>query len=289
MKVLDSIYSLREHLDKEAGGLLGFVPTMGALHEGHLSLVRESCRKSALTVVSIFVNPTQFNKPEDLKKYPRNIQHDMTLLEDILSDRDILFIPSYDDLYSREKEFSLDLDGLDRVMEGRHRPGHFEGVVRVVKLLFEVVQPDLAFFGQKDFQQLTIIKKMVDKLKMNITIIACPILRESHGLAMSSRNERLDPGIREKAKIIYSTLKRHSNINSLSEILSLEQRIISEINESGNFQTEYFEIVDNVSLAKLTPGSELSHKRKYYGCIAVFADKIRLIDNIEFSFEFIKG
>ncbi len=288
MKILETVNDLQLHLKQESIGTLGFVPTMGALHEGHLSLIRRSCQENDTCVVSIFVNPTQFNDPADLEKYPRDIGKDIALLEDIMQEKDILFIPGYEDLYSREKEFDLDLEGIDRVMEGKHRPGHFQGVVRVVKLLFEAVRPNKAYFGQKDFQQLTIIKKMVEKLRLNIDIIECHILREPNGLAMSSRNERLPADIREKAKIIHSTLSLYNNISQQAEIPLTEKKIISEINKTGNFKTEYFEIVDNVSLKRVSASSSLDPKLRYFGCIAVFAGEIRLIDNIEFCFQFLK-
>ncbi len=282
MKIIKTVSDLQSQLGRKSTGIVGFVPTMGALHEGHLSLIKASCHQSDTSVVSIFVNPTQFNNPEDLKKYPRDLNKDMSLLKDVLGENDILFIPEYDDLYSYEKEFELDLEGLDRVMEGKHRPGHFRGVVRVVKLLFEVVRPLRAYFGQKDFQQLTIIRKMVEKLDFNIEIIACPILRENSGLAMSSRNELLSSDIREKAAIIYKTLSRFNRCRDLSDIAEAEEQIISEINKSGIFKTEYFEIVDNLSLTKVDKNSSIDPRLKYYGCIAVFAGDIRLIDNIEF-------
>lgn len=288
MKILETVSDLQLNLKKENTGTLGFVPTMGALHQGHLSLIRRSCQENDTCVVSIFVNPTQFNDPTDLEKYPRDIGKDIALLEGIMQEEDILFIPGYEDLYSREKEFDLDLEGIDRVMEGKHRPGHFQGVVRVVKLLFEVVGPDKAYFGQKDFQQLTIIKKMVEKLRLNIDIVDCQILREPNGLAMSSRNERLPANIREEAKIIHSTLSLYKNISKQAEIPLIEKKIISEINKTGNFKTEYFEIVDNVSLKRVTASSNLDPQLRYFACIAVFAGEVRLIDNIEFCFQFLK-
>lgn len=289
MNIINSVTSLRKLLENETTKSIGFVPTMGALHEGHLSLVRQSCSESDLTVVSIFVNPTQFNDPDDLKKYPRDLDRDSSLLTDILSQRDILFVPEYDDLYDRELEFNLDLEGLDLVMEGKHRPGHFEGVVRVVKLLFEAVKPHRAYFGQKDFQQLTIIKKMVEKLAMDTDIIACPILREPSGLAMSSRNERLPEKIRSMAGLIHSTLCKHNTIAPKDDIPAIEKNIISEIESSGYFRTEYIEIVDDVSLTRISTSEDIIPGRKYFACIAVYTGEIRLIDNIEISFQFIKG
>lgn len=289
MKIFDTVDQLRMHLGNKREGVLGFVPTMGALHQGHLSLVGESRKRSDTTLVSIFVNPTQFNDPADLKKYPRDIRKDISLLSGILAEDDILFTPDYNDLYSREKDFSLDLEGLDLVMEGKYRPGHFSGVVRVVKLLFETVEPDLAFFGQKDFQQLAIIKKMVKVLNMDTKIIGCPILREENGLAMSSRNERLDPQTRKKAGIIYSALSKYCKVKSPAELQQTEINIIKEIEQGGDFRVEYLEVVDSESLNRITSSSVINTGLNFFACIAVYAGDVRLIDNTEFSFQFIKG
>jgi len=225
----------------------------------------------------------------DLESYPQDLDADLRLLDNILSDKDIVFTPHKNDLYSNEPDFDLNLNGLDQVMEGRHRPGHFEGVVRVVKLLFEVAEPEKAYFGQKDFQQLSIIRRMVAELDMDIDIVACPILREENGLAMSSRNERLQKDIRSKASIIYSSLKDHCIIQSISDLSIVKNEIIKKINSVSPFKVEYFEIVDNISLRSISSANEIDPKRLYYGCIAVFAGEVRLIDNVEFSFEFLKG
>ncbi|MDX2414913.1 MAG: pantoate--beta-alanine ligase [Bacteroidales bacterium] len=289
MIIIDSVADLRRLLAREEKFGTGFVPTMGALHRGHLSLVKQSSLDNKRTVVSIFVNPTQFNDTSDLEKYPRDLETDLSMLSNILSDKDIVFTPNYNDLYSFETEFSLDLMGLDQVMEGSHRPGHFEGVVRVVKLLFEAVTPEKAYFGQKDFQQLTIIKKMVKELNMGIEIIACPILREANGLAMSSRNERLSEHTRSLAAIIHSTLKEYCKVKSANELTGISQKIKDGINSVSPFLVEYFEIVDNISLRSVSSVSDIMSGRKYYGCIAVYAEEVRLIDNVEFSFAFIKG
>lgn len=288
MRIIKTVDQLREYLDSLEGSL-GFVPTMGALHNGHLSLVKESASKCTLTIVSIFINPTQFNDPNDLKNYPRDIEKDKDLLGRVLKEDDILFLPSYHDLYSREEEYTIDLEGLDRVMEGEHRPGHFEGVVRVVKLLFEAVKPHKAFFGQKDFQQLSIIRKMVEKLQLDIEIIACPILREENGLAMSSRNERLAPSTRKNAGIIFSSLSKYSNLKPQDDIPGIKKLIRAEIESYDEFRVEYLEVVDNLSLKPVNKLSDIKPGIKYFACIAVFAGEVRLIDNIEFSFQFVKG
>lgn len=289
MRVIRSVELLKEHLNNANPVLLGFVPTMGALHMGHISLVEKSRSECDITIVSIFVNPTQFNNKEDLIKYPRNLESDLLLLNDCLSDKDIVFTPEFEDLYSRESNFDIDLGGLESVMEGLHRPGHFEGVIRVVKLLFEAVNPHKAYFGQKDFQQLTIVRRMVKQLGMSIEIVSCPILRESNGLAMSSRNERLSKDIRSKASIIYSSLNRYSVVDRALNIKDIEASVTNSINSVEGFSIEYFEIVDELSLRKLESLAEISPQLKYYGCIAVFADGIRLIDNVMFSFQILKG
>ncbi len=288
MILAESVTVLKELLKKSVGEI-GFVPTMGALHKGHLSLIKESKSKTTTTVVSIFINPTQFNDPGDLKKYPRDIESDLKLLDNILSDNDIVFTPQADDLYSFENPVIPDLGNLDKVLEGKHRPGHFSGVVRVVKLLFEIIDPDRAFFGQKDFQQLVIIKEMVRRLEMKIEVTGCPTLRESTGLAMSSRNKLLTNNIRSKASIIYKTLKNHNVITDPGKICETSSAIIKTIDSIEEFRTEYFEIVNDKTLESITKESIIDPSAKYYGCIAVFAGNVRLIDNVEFSFSFAKG
>ena len=289
MKLAQNILTLRKLLDKEDQAIIGFVPTMGALHAGHISLVEKSISECDRTVVSIFVNPTQFNDRNDLDRYPRNLDRDLQMLDKVLGNNDIVFTPEYEDLYHDEKSFNLDLEGLDKLMEGKYRQGHFEGVVRVVKLLFEAVKPGKAYFGQKDFQQLTIIKTMVRKLGMEAEIISCPILREPNGLAMSSRNERLSPELRSKASIIYRSLSENCKLDSPSQLSDVEKTITDTINSTPGITIEYFDVVDNVTLKKITPKSVLLPDRQYFGCIAVYAGEIRLIDNIEFSFQLLKG
>lgn len=289
MKLAQNLLSLKRLLDDDSQAITGFVPTMGALHAGHISLVEKSISECDRSLVSIFVNPTQFNDRNDLDRYPRNLDKDLQMLDKVLGSNDIVFTPEYDDLYHNEKSFKLDLDGLDKVMEGKHRQGHFEGVVRVVKLLFEAVKPGKAYFGQKDFQQLTIIKTMVRKLEMGVEIISCPILREPNGLAMSSRNERLSPDMRSKASIIYQTLSENCRLDSPLQLTSAEKTIKDIINSTPGITVEYFDVVDNVNLKKITPESILSPDKQYFGCIAVYAGEIRLIDNVEFSFQLLKG
>ena len=208
MLIFETQLALIEHLNvnSDSKTTIGFVPTMGALHQGHLSLVEKSLLNNDLTIVSIFVNPTQFNNPEDLKKYPRNLESDIDKLQTVGEDI-IVYAPTVDDIYEGNTvSKSFNFDGLENQMEGKFRPGHFEGVGTIVKRLFEIVKPTHAYFGEKDFQQLQIIKKLVEKENFPITIVGCPILREVNGLAMSSRNERLSPNERNAAAIIYHTL-----------------------------------------------------------------------------------
>lgn len=259
---------------------IGFVPTMGALHAGHLSLMQESILQNDVTIVSIFVNPTQFNSVEDLEKYPRTLEIDLEKMNQ-LNENIIVFIPSVEDMYGKKiisEKFTY--DGLEFEMEGKHRPGHFDGVGTIVRKLFEYVQPDRAYFGEKDFQQLQIIKKMVEKLKIPVKIIPCPIFRESNGLAMSSRNERLSPEIRIEAGMIYNVLKivkEKSKSESLSEI---EKWVSSQFEKLDSFELEYFQISDEKSLK---PVENLKVTTNYRAFIAVFVNNIRLIDNISLN------
>ena len=279
MQVLNTrneLVSLIDNLKKE-GKKIGFVPTMGALHEGHLSLVKEAKKNSDITVVSIFVNPTQFNDPEDLKRYPRTLEKDLNLLETL--NCDIIFAPSVEEVYPEPDNRKFDFGYLESVMEGAKRPGHFNGVGQVVSRLFDLVQPDKAFFGMKDFQQVAIIKNMVKQLKYNIEIIPCPIIREENGLARSSRNALLDEDHKKSAPHIYATLKTARNFASEMNVSELKQWIADEINRDPFLETEYVEIVDDTTLKVIDDWSEPGTK---VACVAVYAGKIRLIDNIVF-------
>lgn len=289
MKIILSRIELREYLSQFKERKRAFVPTMGALHKGHISLVEQAVEIGDLTIVSIFVNPTQFNDPADLDKYPRTPEKDIDMLSEVLREDDVIYLPGVDDVYGGEVVPDVRLMGLDLVMEGKHRPGHFNGVVRVVKLLFDSVEPDIALFGQKDFQQLTIIRAMTLQTNPSISIISCPILREPNGLAMSSRNVRLSQETRENASIIYRTLKKHSVLTPENSIESIANSVINDIEASGEFKVEYFEIVDHKSLRSLKSVSDIDPGLEYYGCIAVNTEGIRLIDNMHFSFPVSKG
>lgn len=259
---------------------IGFVPTMGALHQGHLSLMKESMKNNAITVVSIFVNPTQFNNADDLTNYPRTLERDVEKIKSISNDI-LVYAPTVEDIYEgTTKSTAFNYDGLEFQMEGAHRPGHFDGVGTIVKKLFEIVQPTNAYFGEKDFQQLQIVKKMTEKHKIPVTIHGCPIHREANGLAMSSRNERLSETAREEAALIYKTLKEAKTKfenHSAKEVIEFVEHTFRK---HPNFQLEYFEIADE---ATLLPCKRKSKTKKYRGFIAIFINNIRLIDNISLN------
>lgn len=270
----NELISLLDHYRKE-GKKIGFVPTMGALHEGHLSLVKESKKKSDVTVVSIFVNPTQFNDPEDLKRYPRTLDKDTALLETVGCD--VVFAPSVEEIYPEPDTRRFDFGYLESVMEGAKRPGHFNGVGQVVSRLFDIVRPEKAFFGMKDFQQVAIIKNMVKQLNYDIEIVPCPIIREESGLARSSRNTLLDEEHRKNAPHIYATLKKACEMAKQMKVGELKEWIKNEIDNNPCLETEYVEIVDDTTLKVVENWSEAGTK---VICVAVYAGKIRLIDNM---------
>ena len=259
---------------------VGLVPTMGALHEGHLSLLSEACQHNTIVVISIFVNPTQFNNAEDLAKYPKTLDKDIEKIKTV-SDDIIVFAPSVEDIYSGEMVSEhFDFDGLENQMEGKFRPGHFNGVGTIVKRLFDIVKPNNAYFGEKDFQQLQIVKKMVEKLKIPVTIVGCPIYRESNGLAMSSRNERLSAAERKEAAIIYKTLFQAQNLFKTKSAEVVYEFVIKTFEKQHRFELEYFEIADETTLL---PCIRKNKTKKYRAFIAVFVNKIRLIDTISLN------
>jgi len=281
MKVISTVIELQSVLKSLNLSPVGFVPTMGALHEGHLSLVRTAAGQSPVVVVSIFVNPTQFNDKNDLKNYPRNIGKDQDLLKNILRQDDIVFTPSVEEIYPVEDKRVFSFGNLDLVMEAKHRPGHFNGVGQVVSRLFNIVKPDLAIFGLKDFQQLAVIKELVRQTGDKVKIIPHPIVREKDGLAMSSRNMLLEPEIRKNAPLIYKTIKQASSMIREKDIPEIQLMVKRNIETLENFELIYFEIVDDTELNPVKVKAEMTAGKKYYGCIAVKAGKIRLIDNIE--------
>ena len=259
---------------------IGFVPTMGALHEGHLSLIKKSSGENEFTVVSIFVNPTQFNNSQDLEKYPRTLEVDLEKINTICTDC-IVYAPSVEDIYEGNTySTSFNYDGIENEMEGKHRPGHFDGVGTIVKKLFEIVQPTNAYFGEKDFQQLQIVKKLVAKNNLNVNIIGCPIFREKNGLAMSSRNERLSKTDREEASIIYQTLLLAKEKFGTKSAKEVSKWVKNSLQKNKNITLEYFEIADETTLKTCV---KKSNDKKYRAFIAVFIDNIRLIDNISLN------
>lgn len=259
---------------------IGFVPTMGALHDGHLALMERSLRENEYTVVSIFVNPTQFNNPEDLAKYPRTLDEDVRKIT-ALNPEVIVYAPSVDDIYDgKPVSQSFDFDGLENQMEGKFRPGHFDGVGTIVKRLFEIVTPTHAYFGEKDFQQLQIVKKLVAKNQLSVTIIGCPIYREANQLAMSSRNERLSADERNQASIIYQTLLQAKVLFQNETIESAIQLVQQTFENHPLFDLEYFVIADEETLLSSNTKEE---NKKYRAFIAVFVNNIRLIDTISLN------
>ena len=258
---------------------IGFVPTMGALHAGHLSLLQKSTENNSLTVISIFVNPTQFNNQEDLAKYPRTLDNDVEKIKSV-SNKIIVYAPTVDDIYEgNTKSNHYDFDGLEHQMEGKFRPGHFDGVGTVVKRLFEIVNPTNAYFGEKDFQQLQIVKKLVEKENLPVNIIGCPIFREPNGLAMSSRNERLTSEEKEKASIIFKTITEAKKLFGTKSAKEVSEFVSKTFKNNQTFELEYFEIANE---ATLLPCMRKSKDKKYRGFIAVFVNNIRLIDTISF-------
>ncbi|MHC1703531.1 MAG: pantoate--beta-alanine ligase [Tenuifilaceae bacterium] len=280
MNILKSIDETKKVLadHRLKGEKIGFVPTMGALHYGHISLVEKAVSETDIVVVSIFVNPTQFNDKNDLKNYPRTPESDIRLLEK--SGVHYIFMPSEQDIYPEPDTRTFDFGVLDKVMEGAHRPGHFNGVAQVVSKLFGIVNPDKAYFGQKDFQQLAVIRRLVKILNLDVEIISCPIIREADGLAMSSRNMLLTPEKRASAPIISKTLFEARNKVIILSVKDLIDWVINTINKDPNLSVEYFELSNTESLE---PVLNWDSANSIVGCIAVKAGNVRLIDNVIFK------
>ncbi len=278
MHIFKTKESLRNFLNdcRFSSQKIALVPTMGALHNGHLSLI-ESAKKSAdITVCSIFVNPTQFNDPEDLKKYPRPIEQDIALLEKVSCD--VLFLPSVEEMYAEnEAKWHLDLGRLDQIWEGEKRPGHFQGVTQVVYKLFNLVQPDVAFFGQKDFQQVMVIQKMIDLKKLPIEIIIHPIVRDTDGLALSSRNTRLSELGKKQALVLYRMLSYAKSNFTEQSIEEIEQYAIQILNEETAAELEYFAICETRTLER---AHSIEANKQYVALVVVWIEGVRLIDNM---------
>jgi pantoate--beta-alanine ligase len=262
---------------RSEGAKIGFVPTMGALHQGHISLVEQSKNRTNITIASIFVNPTQFNDQKDLDKYPKPIEQDIAMLE--AAGCDILYLPQADDIYGPITEVTdtFDLGGLDLGLEGASRPGHFAGVAQVVKFLLEITRPDILFLGQKDYQQCLILTQLVGSLQMPVEIAMCPIYREPNGLAMSSRNVRLSADIRQKAGAIYATLQYAVTLIPILSPEEIQQTAIASLNTLANFKVDYFLILNAKNLQPITGQEKVS---AILIITAVIVDGVRLLDNI---------
>lgn len=278
------VYSEKEKIQEALGGLrtkrlsIGLVPTMGALHQGHLQLVKRALKENDYVVVSIFVNPTQFDNNDDLIKYPRNLEADTELLETLDKSRILVYAPTVDDMYSGNTVAEeYDFDGLEFEMEGKFRTGHFDGVGTIVSRFFDIVQPDRAYFGEKDFQQLAIIQKLVRKYDIPVKVVGCEIYREPSGLAMSSRNTRLEPKYREAAPFIYKTLTTAKELFGIKSAKDISEWVENQFANNELLNLEYFIIADAETLK---PIKEKVENIKYRAFIAAYAGDIRLIDNI---------
>ena len=280
MKLVHTIQELRAELDiqRKAGKKIGFVPTMGALHEGHASLVRRAVAENDVVVVSDFVNPTQFNDKNDLLKYPRTLEADCELLEK--EGAAYVFAPSVEEVYPEPDTRQFSYAPLDTVMEGKYRPGHFNGVCQVVSKLFMMVEPDKAYFGEKDFQQLAIIREMVKQMNFPLEIVGCPIVREADGLALSSRNARLSEEERLQALSISKTLFQSKEYAATHTVEETQKFVEEGIAAAEGLELEYFELVDGTTLQKISTWDETNYA---VGCITVYCGEVRLIDNIKYK------
>lgn len=282
MQVFHKIVELQNKLfeDRKNGKSVGLVPTMGALHEGHASLVKKSVKDNDVTVVSVFVNPTQFNDPKDLSSYPRDIEADCKLLEEVGAD--YVFTPSVEEMYPTPDTRHFEFPPISTVMEGAHRPGHFNGVCQVVSRLFYITRPDKAYFGEKDWQQIAVVKAMVRSLNLNVKIVECPIIRDTDGLARSSRNALLAADEREIAPNIFKALKESIEYSKKHSLNETHDYVVEKINSVNNLEVEYFEIVDGNTLQKVCDWNDSDY---IVGCITVYCGKrpVRLIDHIKYK------
>ncbi|MDR2472867.1 MAG: pantoate--beta-alanine ligase [Tannerella sp.] len=276
---ISKLKSFIEHCRANEKLTVGFVPTMGALHDGHISLVKQCRAENDVTVVSVFVNPTQFNDPSDLAKYPRTPVEDNQLLA--LAGCDAVFAPSVEEMYPEPDMRVFNFGAVAEVMEGAYRPGHFNGVAQVVSKLFDIVMPDKAYFGEKDFQQIAVIREMVRQLGLQVNIVSCPIVREADGLAMSSRNARLTPEQRKIAPLIADTLIKSSTFAGRKNVGEVQDFVINTLNAIPPLRVEYFEIVDGNTLQPVTTWEDSPCP---VGCITVYCGDVRLIDNIRYNY-----
>lgn len=279
MKIVNSIKELKQFLalEKRENKQVGLVPTMGALHAGHLSLVKRCVAENDVCVVSVFVNPTQFNDKHDLETYPRTLEKDCALLE--TAGCHYVFAPTVEEMYPQPDTRTFDFGTVSAVMEGARRPGHFNGVAQIVSKLFYAAEPDNAYFGEKDFQQIAVIRAMVDQLQIPVRIHACPILREADGLALSSRNTRLTPALRQKAPLIARTLKESITFAGGKSVQETIDYVVDTINSDPDMHVEYYEIVDGSTLESIREWSDTDYP---VGCITVYCGEVRLIDNIKY-------
>ena len=273
LKIFSTKNEITDYFNRKPVKVIGFVPTMGALHKGHLGLIQLAKQQSTQVVCSIFVNPTQFNDPKDLEKYPRPITDDIRRLEEV--NCDILFNPQVTEMYADNEKWHFDMGDLEYLLEGKFRPGHYQGVTQVVNKLFNIVKPDIAFFGQKDYQQFMVISKMVEVLEMPVKLVMCPIEREPDGLAMSSRNIHLTPYDREHSLILSKALNWVKENFDIKKIDSLQQQAAQMIGSEPGVELEYFEIADGKTLHHATPASET-----IVALVAARVGKTRLIDNV---------
>ncbi|MEW7280714.1 pantoate--beta-alanine ligase [Aquimarina sp. 2201CG1-2-11] len=272
LDILDDVAVL-----KKQHASIGFVPTMGALHKGHLALIQRALEENEHVIVSIFVNPTQFNNTEDLDNYPRTLDNDIALLSEV-SNEIIVFAPSAKEVYKDDiSSTNYHFDGLEHEMEGKYRPGHFDGVGTVLKHLFDMVSPDRAYFGEKDFQQLQIVRKLVEIEQLPIQIVGCPIYREESGLALSSRNKRLTKEQYDESPLIHKILKQVQKDFGTKSVTTLNDWVSEQFEDNNHLSLEYFEIANVLDLKSIQQKQE---NTKYRAFIAVFAGEIRLIDNI---------
>ena len=277
MIVVETIKKLKQELEKYNSKNIGFVPTMGALHSGHISLVERCVKENDVCVVSVFVNPTQFNDKADLERYPRTEEADKKLLE--AAGCHIVFMPGVEEMYPEEDTRVFNFGSIETVMEGKYRPGHFNGVAQIVSKLFDAVEPTRSYFGEKDFQQVAIIRDMVRQLNLPVEIIACPIIREESGLARSSRNELLSAEERKKAALISQVLSKSVNFAKEMSVDEVKNWVIDQFKTDEVFRMDYYDIVDGNSLQSVSSWDESDY---IVGCIAVYCGKIRLIDNIHY-------
>lgn len=279
MEIIRKVELLRRRVEeeKQCGRSVGLVPTMGALHAGHVSLIEHARKENNIVVVSVFVNPTQFNNSEDLRTYPRTEEADCEKMTN--AGVDIAFIPSVEEIYPEPDTRIFDLGPVAEVMEGPMRPGHFNGVAQIVSKLFAMVQPHRAYFGEKDFQQIAVIRRMVELEGFNIEIIDCPIMREIDGLAMSSRNVRLTPSQRQIAPVIHKVLVASLDYAKSHTVEETKQNVTNGINAQPEMEVEYFEIVDSRTMQPINNWDDSNYP---VGCVTVYCGEVRLIDNIKY-------